>query len=523
MFRCMRLCGMGSPMLDTFKSLPEDPAELRAVSKLMVQHIQSQAYQIEKLKAELHGHRKVRFGTSSETCDQLNFDLQEELAIDAAAQDQAAQDGDDGDSASETKTSPKRSHNRAPLPDHLDREDTLLSPGETCGDCGGTLRQLGEDVTEELDYVPGHFVVRRILRPRMVCNGCEAFAQADLPSRPITRGRGGPGLLAHVLVSKYCDHLPLYRQSEIYARENVDLQRSTLTDWVGRSTRLLTPLADHIGALVRAGPALFADDTPLKLQNKGKTGKTQTARLWCYVRDERPWAGETPPCAWYQFSTDRKGDHPVSHLAGYQGCVHADGFAGFNGLFGPDAASEQACMAHVRRKFFEIYEREGSVIAGEAIKRIAKLYAVEKAARGKPAEERAAMRQHKAKPIFEALETWLAEQLPKISGKSKLAEAIRYAQGRMAKGRCYLSDGRFEIDNNICENKIRPVALGRKNYLFVGSQGGGKAAAVAYTLVETARMNQVNPQAWLSWVLERLQDHNSKRIEDLMPWNFQKK
>lgn len=501
-------------MLKTFKTLPDDPAELRAVSELMVQHIQSQAYQIEKLKAELYGHRKSRFGSKSETSQQLALDLQEDSEIEAAAQEQAA------DIAKKEPTQRKRSHNRAPLPEHLKREQTVLSPGETCSECGGKLRQLGEDVTEELDYVPGHFVVRQIVRPRMACKGCEAFVQAELPSRPITRGRGGPGLLAHVLVSKYCDHVPLYRQSAIYAREEVDLHRSTLTDWVGRSTSLLSPLADHIGALVRAGPALFADDTPLKLQTKGKTGKSQTARLWCYVRDERPWAGQAPPCAWYQFSTDRKGKHPVSHLTGYEGCVHADGFAGFNGLFDPDGAREQACMAHVRRKFVEVYEREGSTIAEEAIKRIAKLYAVEKAVRGRPSHERATVRQSEAKPIFDDLQAWLADQLPKISGKSKLAEAIRYAQARMAKGKAYLSDGRLEIDNNICENKIRPVAVGRKNYLFVGSQGGGKAAAVGYTLIETARMNGVNPEAWLTWVLERIQDHKTNRIEDLMPWSF---
>lgn len=312
----------------------------------------------------------------------------------------------------------------------------------------------------------------------------------------------------------------LYRQSEIYAREKVDLHRSTLTDWVGRSTSLLTPLADHIGKLVRAGPALFADDTPIKLQTRGKTGKTQTARLWCYVRDERPWAGQAPPCAWYRFSADRKGEHPVHHLAGYKGCVHADGFAGFNGLFGPDMAHEQACMAHVRRKFVEVYEREGSTIAGEAIKRIAKLYAIEKAVRGKPVEARATMREDQAKPIFDALELWLAEQIPKISGKSKLAEAIRYALGRIPKARAYLGDGRLELDNNICENKIRPVALGRKNYLFIGSKSGGDAAAIAYTLIETARMNGINPEEWLTWVLDRVQDHKAKRIEDLMPWNF---
>ena len=491
-FHPAAISGIVSTMLETFKTLPDDPAQLRTVSKLMVQHIQSQAYQIEKLKAELNGHRRARFGTKSETSEQLALDLQEDTEIEAAAQEQEAANAADEEAASkENSKQRKRTHNRAPLPKHLKREQTVISPGETCGDCGGKLRQLGEDVTEELDYVPGHFVVRQIVRPRMACNCCEAFVQAELPSRPITRGRGGPGLLAHVLVSKYSDHLPLYRQSEIYAREKVDLHRSTLTDWVGRSTSLLAPLADHIGALVRAGPALFADDTPLKLQTKGKTGKTQTARMWCYVRDERPWVGEAPPCAWYQFSADRKGEHPVSHLTGYKGCVHADGFAGFNGLFGQNGAREQACMAHVRRKFVEVYEREGSTIAGEAIKRIAKLYAIEKAVRGKSAEERAAVREEQAKPLFDALEAWLADQLPKISGKSKLAEAIRYAQGRMPKARAYLADGRFEIDNNICENKIRPVAVGRKNYRFVGSQGGGKAAAVAYTLIETARMNGV--------------------------------
>lgn len=232
------------------------------------------------------------------------------------------------------------------------------------------------DVSREL------FIEHGWNMPRgLACTCCEAFAQAELPSRPIARGRPGPGLLAHVLVGKYCDHLPLYRQSEIYARDKVDLHRSTLTDWVGRTTALLEPLAAHIGKLVRAGPALFADDTPVKMQAKGKA---QTARLWSYVRDERPWCGQAPPCVWYQFSVDRKGEHPSSHLKGYKGVIHADGFTGFNGLFGADRASEQACMVHVRRKFVDIYESEGSAIAEETIKRIAALYAVEKEARYQP-------------------------------------------------------------------------------------------------------------------------------------------
>lgn len=506
-------------MLDAFKPLPEDPDELRAVSEQMAQHIQSQAYQIEKLKAELAGHRKARFGTKSERMDQLALDLQEDDEIAQGAEDQRAERSP-GDEETPTKARAKRQHSRKPLPDHLDRHDEVLSPGEACDCCGGALRQVGEDVTEELDYIPGHFVVRRFIRPRMACTRCEAFAQAPLPSRPIERGRPGPSLLAHVLIGKYCDHLPLDRQSRIYAREGVDLHRSALGDWVGRATALLEPLAEHIGTLVRAGPALFADDTPVKLQVRANTTTTKTARLWSYVRDERPWCGEAPPCAWYQFSVDRKGEHPVNHLAGYTGTVHADGFAGFNGLFGEGMANEQACMVHVRRKFVDEVERTGSPIAQQAIKQIAELYAVEKQARGKSPEERAALRHARAKPVFDGLELWLQGQLRKISGKTKLAEAIRYALNRMPKARGYLDDGRFELDNNTCERSIRPIALGRKNYLFMGSIGGGKAAAIAYTLIETAKMNDVGPEAWLTWVLQRLPDYKINRIDELVPWNW---
>ena len=500
-------------MRATFKSLPEDPTELRAVSELMAAEIKAQAYQIEKLKKELAAHRKARFGSKSETMDQLAFDLQEDTEIASASEAQKTAPETDADQ----EPPAKRTHNRAPLPDHLERQEEILSPGDSCSACRGALKQLGEDVTEELEYVPGHFVVKRIVRPRMTCTCCEAFAQAELPSRPITRGRPGPGLLAHVLVGKYCDHLPLYRQSEIYARDKVDLHRSTLTDWVGRSTSLLEPLAAHIGKLVRAGPALFADDTPVKMQTKAKA---QTARLWSYVRDERPWCGQAPPCVWYQFSVDRKGEHPSSHLKGYKGVIHADGFTGFNGLFGAGLAREQACMVHVRRKFVDIYESEGSAIAEEAIKRIAALYAVEKEARYKSAEERVALRQARAKPVFDDLEAWLSLQLPKISGKSNLAAAIRYALGRMPKARAYLDDGKLELDNNICERSIRPVTLGRKNYLFMGSKGGGNAAAIAYTLIETCRMNSVDPEAWLRWVLARVADHKMPHIDELMPWNW---
>jgi transposase len=378
---------------------------------------------------------------------------------------------------------------------------------------------LGEDVTEELEYIPGRFVVNRMVRPRMACTCCEAIVQAPLPSRPIEKGRPGPGLLAHVLVNKYADHLPLYRQSQIYGREGIELERSTLADWVGRSTALLEPLAEAIGRHVRAGPALFADDTPVKMQVPGSK-TTKTARVWAYVRDERPWAGASPPCVWYRFTVDRKGEHPLNHLSDYKGWVHADGYAGFNGLFAGDQVDEVACMAHVRRKFVDVHQAQGGVIAEEAIKRIAALYAVEQRARGQSPDARAALRRELAKPLFDDLESWLKAQLSKVSGKSPLAGAIRYALNRLPKAQVYLDNGVLELDYITVERAMKPVALGRKNWLFAGSEGGGKAMAIAFTLIETAKLNAVDPQAWLTWVLDRIADHKINRIDELLPWNW---
>jgi len=320
-------------------------------------------------------------------------------------------------------------------------------------------------------------------------------------------------------VNKYADHLPLYRQSQIFEREGIDLDRSTLADWVGKSAALLEPLAEAIGRHVLKGQAIFADDTPLKMQAPG-AGKCKTARIWTYVRDERPWASDDPPAAWYQFSADRKGEHPTKHLAKFKGWMHADGYAGFNDLYRSGNVREVACMAHVRRKFTDVFQSEGSIIAEEAIKRIAGLYAVEKEARGREPEERGRLRQTRAKPLFDDLEIWLHAQLPKISGKSELAKAIRYALTRMKKMRPYLDHGVLELDNNSAERAMRCVALGRKNYLFVGSEGGGKSAAIAYTLIETAKLNGVNPQAWLTNILGRIADHKITRLDELMPWRY---
>lgn len=498
-------------MLDTAKDLPNDPAILKGLVTSLASELKFRDILIEKLKHQLAGHRRHRFGARSETLDQLNLSLEDEEIVRAAVR--PADDGD-GLAGAPPKTTPKRQ----PLPDHLPRHEEVLSAGDSCTACGGRLKRVGEDVTEELEYVPGRFVVNRIIRPRMACACCERFHQAPLPSRPIERGRPGPGLLAHVLVSKYADHLPLYRQSGIYAREGVDLDRSTLAGWVGQATALLAPLADAVGRHVLGGKAIFADDTPVAVLAPG-TGRTGTARLWAYVRDERPWAGEAPPAAFYRFSPDRKGVHPAEHLKGFTGFMHADGYAGFNELYRNGAIAEVACMAHIRRKFVDIYKANGSAIAEEAIRRIAALYGVEARARGQPPDERVRIRQADAGPLFDELEQWLHAQLPRLSGKTPLAAAIRYALARMKRLRPWLDHGFLELDNNAAERAIRPLALGRKNYLFLGSERGGRSAAIAYTLIETARLNGADPQAWLAGTLARIADHPVNRIEALLPWN----
>jgi transposase len=501
-------------MLETAQNLPDEPSELKHLVGLLSSEVKSQALLIEKLKHQLIGMRRHRFGASSEALDQLQLSLEDEEVAQAAEIAETPVD-----TSSDSEPDPKGQPKRKSLPDHLPRHEDVLSPGEECGHCGGSLKTLGQDVTEELEYVPGRFVVNQIIRPRKACACCESIHQAPLPSRPIERGRPGPGLLAHVLVSKYADHLPLYRQSQIFERDGIDLSRSTLADWVGQSTALLEPLSDAIRKHVLQGQAIFADDTPVKMLAPG-SGKTKTARLWAYVRDERPWAGEVPPASWYQFSPDRKGARPNKHLAMYEGFMHADGYAGFNDLYRAGKITEVACMAHIRRKFVDVHKSQGSAIAEEAIKRIAKLYGIEKVVRGQPPDERRKARQKQSKPVFDDLEVWLHAQLTKISGKSPLAVAVRYALTRMKKLRPWLDHGFLELDNNAAERSMRPIALGRKNYLFMGSERGGRSAAIAYTLIETAKLNSVDPQAWLTDVLARIADHKINRIDDLLPWHY---
>src|SRR3954453_17794456 len=342
-------------MLSEAQALPEDPAELRVAAEGLVSLVKAQALRIAKLEHQLAGLRRHRFGPTPERLRQFQLSLEDE-EIAAAQPDKVVPLSDPTATA---KGVPKRK----PLPAHLSRRETVLSPGDACAACGGKLKPLGEDVTEELDYLPGRFVVTRFVRPRLACTCCEAICQAPLPSRPIERGRPGSGLLAHVLVAKYGDHLPLYRQSQIFEREGIDLDRSTLADWVGKSTALLEPLANAIERHVLGGQAIFADDTPIKLQAPGE-GRTRTARIWTYVRDERPWLGPDPPAACYRFSVDRKGEHPANFLAGYQGWMHADGYAGFNELFRSSGVRGVACLAQTIRTQSGIGRHGG---AGRAI------------------------------------------------------------------------------------------------------------------------------------------------------------
>ena len=387
-----------------------------------------------------------------------------------------------------------------------------------CPNCGGALRSLGEDVTEVLDYTPASFRVIRHVRPKLSCRSCEIIAQAEVPSLPIRRGLATPALLAHVLVAKYADHCPLYRQAEIYARAGVDLDRSTLADWVGQSAHLLRPLVDAVGSHVMAADRVFADDTTVPVLDPGR-GSTKTGRLWCYVRDDRPFAGAAPPAVLYRYSPDRKGEHPRSHLAVFSGILQADGYTGYAGLY-KSGVTGAACMAHCRRPFFELHASDGSPLALEALQRIAALYAIEDSIRGQPPEVRLRVRQAQSAPLFADLRTWLEQTLMRISGKSQMAGAIRYMLTRWDALTLVLRDGRACIDNNAAERAMRPIPLGRKNWLHAGSDAGGERAAAIFSLTETAKLNMLDPEDYLRQVLERIADHPVKRVHELLPWNL---
>jgi hypothetical protein len=367
--------------------------------------------------------------------------------------------------------------------------------------------------------VPARFRVIRHVRPKLSCACCAKVVQAPAPERPIARGLAGAGLLAHVLVAKYADHTPLYRQADIYAREGVELDRSTLADWVGGASRLLAPLLDALRKHVISAEKLHADDTPVPVLAPGR-GRTKTGRLWAYVRDDRPAASPQPPAVWFAYTPDRKGEHLDRHLAGFKGTLQADGYAGFGRLYEGGQVVEAACWAHVRRKFHDLFEAHHSPTAAEALQRIGALYAIEAEIRGKPPDERQREREARSRPLLNSLHQWLREQRQLLSRKSDTTAAINYALTRWDALVRFCSDGRIEIDNNAAERALRAVALGRRNYLFAGSDAGGERAAALYSLLGTAKLNGIDPEAYLRQVLERIGDQSITRVDELLPWRF---
>lgn len=477
--------------------------------------LRSRSERIEHQKLMIEKLRHMIFGTKSEKIviqlEQFELELEEMEATQAAAEAAVERISPDKE--------PKSRPERKPLPDHLPREVRTHAPSrDCCPDCGGQLRQFGEDVSEQIEYVPESFKVIRHVRPKFSCTGCDRVVQQPAPSRPVERGLAGPNLLAHVIVSKFSDHLPLYRQSEIYARQGVEISRSTLAGWVGAASDLLAPLVDAIQKHVLAGGKLHADDTPMPVLAPG-SGKTRTGRLWTYVRDDRPAGAEAAPAVWFAYSEDRRGEHPRQHLKTFRGALQADAYAGFHHLYG-DNIYEAACWAHARRKFHEIHVIHASPTTNEALARIGALYAIEDEIRGRPADVRLSIRQARARPLLDELRTWMEKALRGLSPKSETAGAIRYALSRWRALTRYTENGMLEIDNSAAERALRAVALGRKNFLFVGSDCGGERAAAMYTLIGSAKLNGLDPELYLRTVLATIADHPISHIDELLPWNF---
>ena len=480
--------------------------------------------QIEKLKLQLARLRRMKFGQSSERltllADQLELTLEDLEAEHAHAACVVA-----GDVSPEVLQAPGRKPRREPLPAHLPRQEVIHPAPEAdgCTACGGTMSALGEDVTEVLEYVPARFQVMRYVRPKLACTRCDAISQALAPALPVPRGRAGPGLLAHVVVSKFADHLPLYRQSQIYAREGVGLSRSTLADWLGQVSWLLQPLVDRIATHVMASPKLHADDTPVPVLAPG-TGKTATGRLWVYLRDNRRWRPSDKPAALFRYSPDRKGERPREHLKAFTGFLQADAYAGFERLYDPDRKpgpiTPVACWAHARRKLHDVFQADPSSVAAEGLRKIRDLYEVERGIVQDPHDDRRKARKLSKLTALDFF-AWADNVLGQVSARTPLAEALRYAVRLKPALLAYTGDGRLEIDNNLAENALRGIAVGRKNWMFAGADCGGERAAAMYSLLETAKLNGVNPQHWLADVLHRVgQGHPINRLDELLPWNW---
>ncbi|QNT68076.1 IS66 family transposase [Defluviicoccus vanus] len=500
-------------------------AEARASgAEAMVAHLK---LMIAKLKRE-------RFGPSSEhrrrLLDQLELQLEELEAT-------AAEDACAAEAAAAAVAKPRRDESvvpgtgrrrpvRAPLPAHLPRERVVIPAPSVCPCCQGKLVKLGEDVTETLEVIPRQWKVIQTVREKFTCRACERITQPPAPFHPIARGRAGAGLLAMVLYGKYGLHLPLNRQSEGFAREGIDLDVSTLADWVGACAVALSPLVELLRRHVLAAGRLHGDDTTVPVLAKGKT---ITGRLWTYVRDDRPFGGPHldgtgPPAAVYFYSRNREGEHPRRHLTDYAGILQADAFGGFNALYEPSRKpgpiTEAACWSHGRRKFFALADVAKAPLAIEAVRRIDAVFDAERPLNGLPVEQRLALRQCRVAPLVGELEAWMRRERGRLSRHNELAKAMDYMLKRWPAFTRFLEDGRICLTNNAAERALRGIALGRRSWLFAGSDRGGERAAAIYTLIGTAKLNDVDPQAWLEDVLRRIADHPASRLAELLPWNW---
>jgi transposase len=534
---------MVSGMSSTAETLPEDPALLKAmIAALQAENarmsatIRAHDQLIQTLRLRIAKLKKQAFGKSSEKVEreieQLELAL-EDLLIAAAESVTASTDEDAADDApvsASDDTNERKPRRRPRVSDATPRERQELDPGTCCPDCGGDLRLVGEDVSEMPDLVAAQLKVLQIARLKKSCRRCEKMVQEPAPSRPIPGSMASAALLAYVLVSKYDDHLPLYRLAEIFARMGADIPDSTLVDWCGRAMKVLQPLIERIEADVMASDVLHADDTPIRvldksLRDRGLGKGVKKGRIWAYVRDQRPWAGASPPGAVYTFAPDWKEEHVHRHLANTRGILQADGYKGYAKLYEPERDNpprlrEAACWAHLRRDFHDEWSKTKSAIAREALDRIGALYDIEREISGRSADIRLAARQKYSVPKVEALFAWSESQLALIPGKGDLAKAIRYGLSRRAAFSLFLKDGRVAIDNNPAERALRPIGIGRKNWLFAGADTGAETLARAMTVIETAKMNGLDAQAYLADVLDRIHDHKINRLDELLPWNW---
>jgi transposase len=493
--------------------LPDDPGMLKAM--LLAERAES-----ERLRQIIREMQRHRFGRRAESLptDQLLLGLEEVEQVQAASEARS----EDKNPTQRRERAARRRANRGALPAHLPRIEKVVDVARPiCPCCSGTLHRIGEDVAERLDIVPAQFRVLVVRRPKYACRTCEdVVVQAPAPPRLIEGGLPTEATVAQVLVSKYADHCPLYRQSQIYARQGIALDRSTLADWVGRAAFLLRPVHGRLLERLKASAKLFADETTAPVLDPGR-GRTKTGQLWAYARDDRPWGGTDPPGVAYVYAPDRKAERPIAHLAGFRGVLQVDGYGGYKPLAARGEVRLAFCWSHVRRPFYELAQSGLAPIASEALAHIAVLYRIESEIRGKSAEERRAIRQDRSRPLVEAFQPWLREKLALISQKTKLADAIRYVLSRW-EGLClFLEDGRIEIDSNVVERAIRPLTLNRKNALFAGSDGGAEHWAVIASLIETCKLIDVEPHGYLADVISRIVNgHPQSRLDDLLPWAY---